>query len=61
MSPKRLYRDLCYYLERAGWTRVAAGDGWWVHKDREPRCEEMFEGALRVQLEADGIDVRDEP
>jgi hypothetical protein len=24
-------------------------------------CEEMFEGALRVQLEADGIDVRDEP
>jgi hypothetical protein len=60
MSPKRLYRDLCYYLERAGWTREMAGSGWWVHPDFDDPML-MFEGALRKQLERDGIDARDEP
>jgi hypothetical protein len=63
MSPKRLYRELCHYLERKGWTRTAYGDGWWVHRDDRPddRQDHMFEEAIRVQLERDGIDARDEP
>jgi hypothetical protein len=69
MSPRRLYRDLCYYLERTGWTREEHGSGWWMppeeirllRGDTFDGPVDMFEGALRVQLERDGIDARDEP
>jgi hypothetical protein len=60
VSPKRLYRELCHYLERNGWTRETAGSGWWIHQAGE-YPELMFEGALRQQMERDGIDARDEP
>jgi hypothetical protein len=51
---------LCHYLERNGWTRETAGSGWWIHQAGE-YPELMFEGALRQQMERDGIDARDEP
>ncbi len=58
MTAARMYEEMCAFLGLNGWRRTAPGDGWWHSLDGD---EATIGEACERELEAQGIDTRNEP